>query len=159
MTYQGKKCPDCDKLKNLFGWCKDCETSYMKEKFPYWTSKNKEIDELIRHTQLNASQSCDYLEWIPFKEFETVKHIGSDGFSSIYSALWMEGPRWNLDDKLEIWTRTGPIKVTLKHLDNSLNISNSYIDQVFMLVFNGFLTSLSFIRVVIIRFWHIFLTD
>jgi hypothetical protein len=70
----------------------------MKENFSYWTSENKEIDELIRHTQFNASQTCDYLEWIPFEKFEMVKYIGSGGFGSVYSAFWMKGPRWNWDD-------------------------------------------------------------
>ncbi|CAB4405447.1 unnamed protein product [Rhizophagus irregularis] len=50
-------------------------------------------------------------------------------FSSIYSAVWMEGPRWNLDEEAEIWTRTGPIKVILKRLDNSHNISQEFVDQ------------------------------
>ncbi|PKK61723.1 hypothetical protein RhiirC2_791394 [Rhizophagus irregularis] len=59
----------------------------MKENLPYWTSRNKEIDKLIRYTQLNATQACDYLEWIPFENFELVKYI----------ALWMEGPRWIWD--------------------------------------------------------------
>jgi hypothetical protein len=73
------------------------------------------------------------LEWIPFEAFDMVKYIGSGGFSSIYSALWMEGPRLNWDDGLQEWTRTGPIKVALKRLDNSINITSSYVDQVTMI--------------------------
>ena len=74
-----KDCPECGKPRISFGWCKECETNSMKENFLYWTSENKEIDELIRHTQLNASQTCDYLEWIPFEKFEMVKYIDKDG--------------------------------------------------------------------------------
>jgi hypothetical protein len=59
----------------------------MKENFPYWTSENKVIDKLIRYTQLNASQTCDYLEWFPFETFEMVRYIGSGGFGSVYSAF------------------------------------------------------------------------
>ncbi|PKC55464.1 hypothetical protein RhiirA1_503356 [Rhizophagus irregularis] len=125
-----KDCPECGKPRISFGWCKDCETNSMKENFPYWTSENKEIDELIHHTQLNASQTCDYLEWIPFDKFEMVKYIGSGGFGSTYSALWMEGPRWIWDDGAQEWTRAGPMNVALKFLDNSQNISSSYIGQV-----------------------------
>ncbi|PKK48240.1 hypothetical protein RhiirC2_803576 [Rhizophagus irregularis] len=65
----------------------------MKENFLYWTSENKEIDELIRYTQLNASQTCDYLEWIP----------------------------WNWDDGAQEWARAGPMTVALKRLDSSEN--------------------------------------
>src|SRR3954447_11267245 len=71
-----KSCPDCDKPRISFGWCKDCETNSMKENFYYWISKNKVIDGLIRHTQLNASQACDYLEWILFETLDMVKYIG-----------------------------------------------------------------------------------
>ena len=55
----------------------------MKENFPYWTSENKILDELIRYTQLNATQTCDYLEWVPFEKFEMVKYIGSGEFMVI----------------------------------------------------------------------------
>ena len=38
-----------------------------------------------------------------------VKYVGSGGFSSVYSALWMEGPRWIWDDDAQEWTRSGPM--------------------------------------------------
>ncbi|EXX51487.1 uncharacterized protein OCT59_007160 [Rhizophagus irregularis] len=42
----------------------------------------------------------------------------------------MEGPRWIWDDGAQEWTRTGPMNVALKRLDNSQNISSSYIKQI-----------------------------
>src|SRR4051794_22839045 len=94
-----KDCPDCGKPRISFGWCKECETNSAKENFPHWTSENVMIDELIQYTQLNASQTCDYLEWIPFENFEMVnKYIGGGGVGGVYSAVWMEGPRWIWDD-------------------------------------------------------------
>ncbi|PKC05970.1 hypothetical protein RhiirA5_420233 [Rhizophagus irregularis] len=84
----------------------------MKENFPYRTSENEEIDKLTRHTQLNVTQVCDYMEWIPFEKFEMVKYIG-----------------WIWDDGAQEWTRAGPMNVALKRLDNSQNISSSYINQ------------------------------
>jgi hypothetical protein len=114
-------------------WCKNCDIAILKEKFPNWTSGNSKIDELIRHTQLNASESTDYLEWIDFDQFDLIENIKKRGaFSSIYSAIWMEGPRWNLDEEAEVWTRNGPIKVILKRLDNSQNMSPEFINQVSM---------------------------
>ncbi|GBC05292.1 hypothetical protein RclHR1_06160003 [Rhizophagus clarus] len=129
-TKELNDCPECNKPRISFGWCKECEANSMKENFSYWTSGNEEIDKLIRHSQLNAAQVCDYLEWIPFEKFEMVKYIGRGGFSSIYSALWMEGPRWIWDDDAQEWTRAGPINVVLKRLDNSQNISSSYINRI-----------------------------
>ncbi|CAB4381562.1 unnamed protein product [Rhizophagus irregularis] len=43
----------------------------------------------------------------------------------------MEGPRWNLDEETEIWSRTGPIKVILKRLDNSQNIDREFVNQLY----------------------------
>jgi hypothetical protein len=82
---------------------------------------------------LNTTQVCDYLEWIPFEKFETVKYIGKGRLSSVYSAFWMEGPRWIWDDGAQEWTRAGPISIALKRLDNSQNIPSSYINQVTIL--------------------------
>ncbi|CAB4392000.1 unnamed protein product [Rhizophagus irregularis] len=127
---ESKYCPECNGPTTSFGWCVTCETNFMKGRFPYWSSGNKDIDELIRHTQLHSSQTCDYLEWIPFEAFDMINYIGSGGFGSIYSALWMEGPRLNWDEGLQEWTRTGPIKVALKRFDNSINITSSYVDQI-----------------------------
>ncbi|CAB4474952.1 unnamed protein product [Rhizophagus irregularis] len=59
-----------------------------------------------------------------------VKYIGSGGFGSTYSALWMEGPRWIWDDGAQEWARAGPMTVALKRLDNSQEISSSFINQI-----------------------------
>ncbi|RGB41313.1 kinase-like domain-containing protein [Rhizophagus diaphanus] len=66
----------------------------------------------------------------PFEKFEMIKYIGSGGFGSVYSALWMEGPRWNWDDGAQEWARAGPMTVALKRLDNSQKISSSFINQI-----------------------------
>ncbi|EXX59102.1 hypothetical protein RirG_191820 [Rhizophagus irregularis DAOM 197198w] len=130
-----KDCPECGKPRISFGWCLKCETNTMKENFPYWISRNKEIDELIRYTQLNA---CDYLEWIPFEKFEMVKYVGKGGFSSVYSALWMEGPRWNRDDGAQEWTRDGPMNVALKRLKTFQVLTLISISQMSTTCFIGF---------------------
>ena len=91
------------------------------------------IDEFIRDTQLNANDSTDYLEWIEFDQFELVENKNKRGaFSSIYSAMWLEGPRWNLDEAAEVWTRNGPMKVILKRLDDSQNMDQDFVNQVCM---------------------------
>ena len=124
-------CSDCRRQRTATAWCKNCDIAILKENFPNWTSGNAKIDELIRHTQLNANESTDYLEWIEFDQFELVEYTNKQGaFSSIYSAVWIEGPRWNLDEEAEVWSRNGPIKVILKRLDNSLNMSQEFINQV-----------------------------
>ena len=126
-----ENCADCKRQRTAVAWCQNCDIASLKENFSNWTSGNPNMDEFIRHTQLNANDSTDYLEWIDFDQFDLVKNINKRGaFSSIYSVVWMEGPRWNLDEEGEAWTRNGPIKVILKRLDNSQNISQEFIDQV-----------------------------
>ncbi|PKC59294.1 hypothetical protein RhiirA1_469671, partial [Rhizophagus irregularis] len=76
--------------------------SQLYENFRNWTSGNPNIDELIRFTQLNANDNTDYLEWIEFDQFDLVENTNKRGaFSSIYSAIWMKGPTWNLDEEAE----------------------------------------------------------
>jgi hypothetical protein len=124
-------CSECKRRRTKAAWCKTCDIEIFKENFYSWTSGNSKIDGFIRHTQLNANENMDYLEWIEFDQFDLVENINKQGaFSSIYSAVWLEGPRWNLDEEAEIWNRNGPIKVILKRLDDSQNMSHEFINQV-----------------------------
>ncbi|PKY20385.1 kinase-like protein [Rhizophagus irregularis] len=130
MTYD--KCVECARQRTAVAWCHNCDIAFLKDNFRYWSSGNSKIDELIKHTQLNAKEGMDYLEWIDFDQFDLIENINKRGaFSSIYSAVWMEGPRWKLDEEAEVWTRTGPIKVILKRLDNSQNMSQKFINQLY----------------------------
>ncbi|PKK62514.1 hypothetical protein RhiirC2_814508 [Rhizophagus irregularis] len=124
------KCFDCERQRTAIAWCENCDISFLKDNFRNWTSGNSKIDELIKYTQLSAKENMDYLEWIDFDQFDLIENINKRGaFSSIYSAVWMEGPRWNLDEETEIWSRTGPIKVILKRLDDSQNIDREFVNQ------------------------------
>jgi hypothetical protein len=103
-------CLDCRKERSGIGWCKECEINALKENFRNWTSGNVSIDNFIRHTQLNATKSVDYLELIGFNQFDLENTNKGGAFSTVYSAIWMEGPRWVWDEDAEQWTRNGPIK-------------------------------------------------
>ncbi|CAG8730956.1 1578_t:CDS:1, partial [Funneliformis caledonium] len=48
----------------------------------------------------------------------------------MYSAIWMEGPRWIWVEMADQWIRNGPIKVALKRFNNSQNLSADYFNQV-----------------------------
>ncbi len=125
------ECPDCKKEWSNVRWCKYCEINAFKEDFENWTSGNLKIDNFIKHTQLNATGSTDYLEYIDFEQLDLIKNIHKSGiFSTIYSAIWMKGPRWIWDEDAEQWIRNGPIKVALKRLNNSQNINEEYLNQV-----------------------------
>uniref|UniRef100_U9U708 Protein kinase domain-containing protein n=1 Tax=Rhizophagus irregularis (strain DAOM 181602 / DAOM 197198 / MUCL 43194) TaxID=747089 RepID=U9U708_RHIID len=90
------------------------------------------MDNFIKHTQLHANESVDYLEYVNFDQFDLVEDVNKEGaFSTIFSAVWMEGPRWVWDEEAEKWTRNGPVKVALKRLNNSQNISEEYFKQLY----------------------------
>src|SRR5688572_16983169 len=93
------KCLGCEMEWISIGWCKNCEINALKENFKIWTSGNLDIDNFINQTQLNATGSVDYLEFIDFKQFDLVENTNKGGaFSKIYSAIWLEGPRQILDE-------------------------------------------------------------
>src|SRR5581483_7440583 len=106
-------CLECGRQQIAAAWCKHCDIASLKENFHNWTSESSELDEFIRYTQLNANENMDYLEWIKFDQFELIgENINKQGaFSSIYSAIWIEGPKWNLDEETDSWNRFGPTKV------------------------------------------------
>ncbi|CAG8536543.1 11309_t:CDS:2, partial [Acaulospora morrowiae] len=123
-------CRDCEKERISYGWCKDCQTEYLKRNFAEWSSGHATIDKLIQHTQINATQTCDYLEWIDFKEFELVEFVADGGFGTVYKGEWLRGPRWNWDENDQMWCRSGPMTIALKRLKDSQNISSDFLKQV-----------------------------
>ncbi|CAB5374574.1 unnamed protein product [Rhizophagus irregularis] len=81
-----------------------------------------------RHTQKNVKENMDFLEWIDFSQFDLIKYTGKEGsFSTIYSALWMEGPFWNWDEAAGIWSCGGLTKVILKRSNDSRELSDQFI--------------------------------
>ncbi|CAG8520774.1 16463_t:CDS:2 [Funneliformis caledonium] len=124
-----ENCSDCGKRVSV-GWCKECEIGAFKENFTIWASGNIDIDNFIKHTQLNATGCLDYLEFIDFEQFGLIEKTNKGGaFSEIYSAIWMEGPRWTWNDVAEQYIRNGPIKVALKRYNDSQNINENFLAQ------------------------------
>ncbi|CAG8665769.1 10159_t:CDS:1, partial [Funneliformis caledonium] len=50
-------CLDCKNERSSLKWCKVCENNSFRENFNNWTSGNLNIDNFIKHTQLNATRS------------------------------------------------------------------------------------------------------
>ncbi|CAG8436041.1 9348_t:CDS:2 [Diversispora eburnea] len=122
-------CLTCFK-QNKINWCKECEISAFKKNFNRWTSGNKLIDFVIQETQKNASESTDFLEWISFEELDLIEFCGKGTFSTVYSGYWLEGPRWIWDDEGDEWSKNGPIKIAIKRIDYSQNITKEYADKI-----------------------------
>ena len=65
---------DCNQCKrpctvDIFPWCKRCDVQKLKNRFSEWTSGNECIDDIIRKSQLEATDYRDYWEWIDPSQF------------------------------------------------------------------------------------------
>ncbi|EXX76395.1 kinase-like domain-containing protein [Rhizophagus irregularis DAOM 181602=DAOM 197198] len=121
-----KNCSYCNKpfIEEL--WCKECDPRHM---FEGWTSGNNDIDKFIKDTIYDARNGprSIFLEWVPFDRFKDVKQIGVGGFAKVYSATWIDGKaEYDYD-----WKRKEPqpIKVALKRLNGSKNMSAEYLNE------------------------------
>src|SRR5579862_2555489 len=61
--------------------------------FINWISGNEKIDNFIREMQLKINNHDDIIfEWIPYNQFNKIEEIDKDGFITVYSAIWKDGP-------------------------------------------------------------------
>lgn len=107
-------------MREEWFWCRPCEIIEFEKK--KWTSGNKEIDELIKESQINATKFWDFIEWIPSESIEKYDLIGRGGFATVYVATWLDGPRIkpviNDDGTVNI-VRAKRWPVALKRLDKN----------------------------------------
>ncbi|CAG8483321.1 10120_t:CDS:2, partial [Acaulospora morrowiae] len=122
-------CFECGVARIGSGWC-TCDIGALVNNFSNWTSGNKDLDYVIQETQKNATESIDFFEWISWDQLILTEYLGKGSFSTVYSSYWIEGPRWIWDEESEDWTRNGPIKVAIKRIDNSHNITKEYLNKI-----------------------------
>src|SRR5947208_8239835 len=89
--YYGE-CSTCNRYYTNWEWCQTCDPQLLTQG---WTSGNDSIDELIKGTQLKATEYNNkyYLQWIPYDELKDIEKIGEGGFSTIYKAIWINGDK------------------------------------------------------------------
>jgi hypothetical protein len=128
-------------------WCKECVPSFIIDG---WSSGNSEIDEFIKDTIYNVVEDLYiysgvynhyplFLEWVEFDRFKNVKQIGKGGFAKVYSATWIDGKAKYKKQSNGSWEKLNynPMTVALKRLNDSQNISDEYLNEVyFLLIFN-----------------------
>ena len=135
-----KNCSYCNKPFTEELWCKRCDPFGVIEG---WSSGNPDIDKFIKDTMYDASHYKSrsglykvlFLEWVPFDRFEDIKQIGEGGFAKVYSATWIDGEAKYIKQHDGSWKKEKPepIKVALKRLNGSQNMSAEYLNEVFKL--------------------------
>jgi hypothetical protein len=128
---------NCYNPKDKKVWCKECVPHCLIEG---WTSGNDDIDEFIKDTIYNAKLAYIddeyplFLEWVPFDRFENIKQIDEGGFAKVYSATWIDGKMRYVRQYDGSWKKEEPkpLKIALKKLNDSQNISTEYLNEVFL---------------------------
>ncbi|EXX61550.1 kinase-like domain-containing protein [Rhizophagus irregularis DAOM 181602=DAOM 197198] len=126
-----KVCSYCNKPINEELWCNECDPHYMIEG---WTSENSKVDKFIKDSIYNA-RSIDgnpiFLEWVLYNRFVDIKLISEGGFSKVYSATWLDGKSEYEELNNGSWKKldSKPMKVALKKLNGSQNISDKYLNE------------------------------
>ena len=120
------KCDKCGKkYTNIYyKWCKPCRIDI----FTNSISGNEKIDNFIQEIRLNV-QFNDELRWIPYNQFNRIIRISESKVTTIYSAIWKDGPLCYDYDKKE-WVRRSNKEVILKYLYNSQSITDEFLNEV-----------------------------
>ncbi|CAB5133311.1 unnamed protein product [Rhizophagus irregularis] len=94
-------------------WCNACESHVFESKFHIWTSGNVELDGFIRQSQLEATESTDFLRWVDFSAFTDMNQIGKGGFSEVYVGKCTND---RLDGTLKQWVTNMECQIILNYV-------------------------------------------
>jgi len=83
------------------------------------------VDDFIRNSQINSGLMVNIIEFVLYYQFKDIEYIAK--FES-YEATWIEG---NIQSWKNInFKRNGPMRVVLKKLNNSENITSKELNEV-----------------------------
>ncbi|RIA79337.1 kinase-like domain-containing protein [Glomus cerebriforme] len=125
-------CKECKQSHIDYNWCQQCNTIRFQLDFSKWTSKNEVIDKFIQEAQLNAKNSYEVLEWIPYNKLKNIIYHDKGGFSEIRKAIWLEGPIDSWDSDKQQWNRWNSqigYEVILKNLNNSSSLNDKFLSE------------------------------
>ncbi|CAG8675424.1 4100_t:CDS:2 [Funneliformis mosseae] len=128
-TIASKDLRECNVCKNMrsLNWCKTCESKEFAKHFSDWTSNNELLNKFIRNTQYKSYDHRFYWEWIPFNQFSNVQLLANE---SVFTAIWLKGPRNHWNNERMLYVRRKWCKVVLKRLVHSPdNIEFEFINQ------------------------------
>ena len=125
------ECSTCYRYNTNYFWCQSCDPKLLTEG---WTSGNETLDELIKSTQLEATEYhySNHLQWIPYNDLTNIEKIGEGGFATIYKATWLISYKSVNYNNERI---SKDMLVALKKLHNSQNISDEFLNEVNYFIF------------------------
>ncbi|RHZ43536.1 hypothetical protein Glove_1033g5 [Diversispora epigaea] len=100
-----------------FQKCSLCTREHFMQEFKTWSSGNAEIDEIIRESQIVCMN--EKLQWIPYDNFQNIKHVADGGHGSVYSAEIDRIIKSNWNFIRQDWEYDIIRKVALKEIKDS----------------------------------------
>src|SRR5688572_29578668 len=92
---QREKMIICIQCKNIRRPSKEyheiCCTCYRSDKL-FKSTGYKIIDDFIKYTQYKSPYGK--MEYVPYDQFEGMEFIAEGGFSKVYKATWIKGPKF-----------------------------------------------------------------
>ncbi|RIB02291.1 hypothetical protein C2G38_895063 [Gigaspora rosea] len=121
-------CEHCKRYNTSPVWCQLCDPPKVDQE----TSGDTKIDDCIKEFQLRATAFGTVIEWIPFNRLKNIKIIGKGGFSTVYSAIWLDGKRMVEGDASLSYVRSRKkfSEVALKTLPGSQTSSSKFLNEV-----------------------------
>ncbi|GES92921.1 kinase-like domain-containing protein [Rhizophagus clarus] len=126
-----KKCNGCNRKRKYLNEFQICKSCY-KPMTAFIPSGNKVVDDFIKYTLTNRNEMAGKMEFVPYDRFKDIEFIAEGGFSKVYKATWIDGPISYWNHKKQKYDTYGEMKVALKKLHDSRNISSRGLNELKM---------------------------
>jgi hypothetical protein len=126
-------CKECRELLSGKRWCRPCNSAHFYSQTSEWTSWRPDLDNFIIKTQITANNVHSFFEWIPFVNFDHITNLAEGGYSTVYKAIWKQGPIIYWDTNTINWERFGSHEVVLKVIKGSQKNLSEFINEVNLL--------------------------
>ncbi|CAG8499086.1 25703_t:CDS:2 [Gigaspora rosea] len=114
-------------------YCQPCNTKRFRLEFDKWSTGNNKLDRLIQKSHIKSKKVFELLEWIPYSSLKDITRIAQGGFSTVYSAVLVNGPMQRFDLSKQQWSRAGVSRVIFKEFYNSKDSSFQFLEEVILL--------------------------
>jgi hypothetical protein len=123
-------CNECKQPYIDYQWCQRCNIKRFQQNIIKFANENVFINKFIQDAQLNARNSYEILEWIPYNKLTNINYYDKGGFSEIHKAIWLDGPIYSWNFNKQQWNRQTDYEVILKILNNSSSLDSKFLDEV-----------------------------
>jgi hypothetical protein len=132
-------CIECKQPRSHYRWCQSCERKQCEENFENWSGDEK-IDTFLREAQLNSTRPQTFLEWVPFDKLGNINILNTitgNKTSTVYSAIWKDGPRILWNQQNEKYERVETKVTIINKNSNDVDQINEILNEVLLININN----------------------